>query len=1685
MKRKLLFLVVSIFCGIVARSQINGNNHGLHYASSNLNNQWNIPGNGINGLPTGAPNWNSPTFDYGLDEITPCTTLYSSTLEDGLGDLTGLTLAADFTVAANDVFEIEKVNLIMFNNVNQVNVSFYENNAGFPGATILAPTTITPDAITLIGTNVYLVELTLPTSVTLDGGASGSLYWLGVSSIASNASYWIYENTAYNGTYFRGLIDGAWVDVNIYGFPVDGAFSLEGNCGVEDEQGCLDTPNGQWGYYTPACTGLPELVASTAWTGEYSYVVVTAGTPYVFSTSVNTDYITIANNAGTQIYVSGTGSVSWTPSANETIRFINHLNSDCDYSSISRNRYVACGDIIPPPSNDECANAIAVNCGDTITGSTSAATNSGGSASPDVFYKYNGNGTPGDITVSLCGSSYDTLIRIYSDCTLATQITSNDDFCGAQSEVTFASDGTSTYFIMVEGWSTSAGAYTMNVTCDLDEPEPCLDTPNGAWGSLTPACTGSPELITSIAYTGEYSSVTVTAGTEYIFSSSVNTDFITIANNAGTVAYTAGVTPLTWTATSNETIRFIMHNNADCDYNSTSRSKFVQCGEPLVIEEPDFPCFFGDGLASNGPEDGLNVSTGANYRTADDFTVTENFTVKQVRFNVLSMTPVVNTTLNFRSNNSGTPGAVIESRTMAPSNSRVVGGAFGYTLYEVTFDLATFIELSAGTYWFDPHVTSTDGSGSVYWDATSTGTTGAISQQSSDGGATWAANQYGYQQVFFVAGECNPVQEEEPCLDTPNGAWGSLTPACTGSPELITSIAYTGEYSSVTVTAGTEYIFSSSVNTDFITIANNAGTVAYTAGVTPLTWTATSNETIRFIMHNNADCDYNSTSRSKFVQCGEPLVIEEPDFPCFFGDGLASNGPEDGLNVSTGANYRTADDFTVTENFTVKQVRFNVLSMTPVVNTTLNFRSNNSGTPGAVIESRTMAPSNSRVVGGAFGYTLYEVTFDLATFIELSAGTYWFDPHVTSTDGSGSVYWDATSTGTTGAISQQSSDGGATWAANQYGYQQVFFVAGECNPVQEEEPCLDTPNGAWGSLTPACTGSPEIITGIAYTGEYSNVTVTAGTQYIFSSSVNTDFITIANTDGTIAYAAGVTPLTWTATSSETVRFIMHNNADCEYDSNSRSKYVTCGDILPPPPNDDCANAIAVSCGDSVTGSTSSANNSGGNPAGDVFYKFTGTGTAQEVTVSLCGSTYDTYLRVFTDCTLSTQIAFNDDFCGTQSELSFMSDGTSTYYIMVEGFSSNTGNFVMNISCDDNGGGYCEPDLDCTDGDLITNVTFQEIDNDTACSPNGYGNYTHLVATGAAGESYPISVTVGSGWSNESVSVWVDYNNNFVFEESEFTYVGTGSGSDVTGSIAIPAGTANGQYRMRVRVAAVGAVSATWDMACDETQVYGETEDYTLQVGESTGEGCEVEYVGTLQDGIGNLQALQIANDFTVAAQTEMTIMQVQMRIFADINTGSIYIYKDNGGVPGDFEGSAENITPTSKTFVNNTFGFNVYDVVFDLPTPIIVETGATQELFWVGLTTTAGTEGGSNFWEAADATTNGLAMVSTDGGISWVANSFGQDSAFKVSGECQLLGLSDMSSYDFAYYPNPAKDILNISSSKPVQSVQVFNLAGQNVMSNGKIANGQINISTLMTGTYVFRVTLEGGQVETFKIIKK
>lgn len=96
---------------------------------------------------------------------------------------------------------------------------------------------------------------------------------------------------------------------------------------------------------------------------------------------------------------------------------------------------------------------------------------------------------------------------------------------------------------------------------------------------------------------------------------------------------------------------------------------------------------------------------------------------------------------------------------------------------------------------------------------------------------------------------------------------------------------------------------------------------------------------------------------------------------------------------------------------------------------------------------------------------------------------------------------------------------------------------------------------------------------------------------------------------------------------------------------------------------------------------------------------------------------------------------------------------------------------------------------------------------------------------------------------------------------------------------------------------------------------------------------------------------------------------------------------------------------------------------------------------------------------------------------------FGQIEDYTLNVES--LGTSDIDAANFAYWPNPVKNILNISSEKGIQSIDIFNLAGQNIMTNAKATDGQIDLSRLSNGSYIVRVTLDSRQVKTFKILKK
>lgn len=83
------------------------------------------------------------------------------------------------------------------------------------------------------------------------------------------------------------------------------------------------------------------------------------------------------------------------------------------------------------------------------------------------------------------------------------------------------------------------------------------------------------------------------------------------------------------------------------------------------------------------------------------------------------------------------------------------------------------------------------------------------------------------------------------------------------------------------------------------------------------------------------------------------------------------------------------------------------------------------------------------------------------------------------------------------------------------------------------------------------------------------------------------------------------------------------------------------------------------------------------------------------------------------------------------------------------------------------------------------------------------------------------------------------------------------------------------------------------------------------------------------------------------------------------------------------------------------------------------------------------------------------------------------------------MGVSDLNTVNVAYYPNPVKSTLNISSKKSIKNIYLSNMAGQVVMKTAAPSNGQVNVSALAPGVYVAKVILEDGKIETFKIIKK
>lgn len=227
-----------------------------------------------------------------------------------------------------------------------------------------------------------------------------------------------------------------------------------------------------------------------------------------------------------------------------------------------------------------------------------------------------------------------------------------------------------------------------------------------------------------------------------------------------------------------------------------------------------------------------------------------------------------------------------------------------------------------------------------------------------------------------------------------------------------------------------------------------------------------------------------------------------------------------------------------------------------------------------------------------------------------------------------------------------------------------------------------------------------------------------------------------------------------------------------------------------------------------------------------------TATSVDLTWTSPGTTFDIKwgernFNVTTAGTLVTGFANGGTLSGLTADTNY------DYYVRrdcgaVDGVSAWAGPFQFRT-------GYCIPTGATNNSDEIRNFKLSNLNNNSAASEGtaGYKDYSGTVepAILEIGEAYVASLTSGSGTGTHGAAIWIDYNNNLIFEPNEKVSI---MGNTISPSttvnfpgFTVPATIQPGIYRLRVQYQH-NKSGADLD-PCTITSIYAETEDYAVQI----------------------------------------------------------------------------------------------------------------------------------------------------------------------------------------------------------------------------------------------------------------
>ncbi len=618
--------------------------------------------------------------------------------------------------------------------------------------------------------------------------------------------------------------------------------------------------------------------------------------------------------------------------------------------------------------------------------------------------------------------------------------------------------------------------------------------------------------------------------------------------------------------------------------------------------------------------------------------------------------------------------------------------------------------------------------------------------------------------------------------------------------------------------------------------------------------------------------------------------------------------------------------------------------------------------------------------------------------------------------------------------------------------------------VNADFSCAVTTNGTTAGATNSlaaspCNGNPDddvwysfVATSDKHRILISNVVSVIGTStdmyfQVLSASCDGSGTSVLCSDPNDNTATGLTP-------GETYFVRVYT-----YAAGSGNTFTICVGTPPDPPvNDDCEGAIALSvnpdfaCGVTTAGTTVSAGLTMaatpcfGNPDDDVWYSFIATAESHNVTLSnvtaVVGTSTDMYFQVLEGvCGTFTSKLCSDPNSNTVTGLT----PGETYYVRVYTYGAgNAANFNICI------GTLPDPPTndDCEGAIALT------VNADFNCGITTNGT------TAAASNSMAAAPCNG----NPDDDVW-------------YTFMATGPVHTVAlSNVTAVVGTSTDMY-FQVLSGACGALSS---VVCSDPN---NTTLTNLNAGETY-------YIRVYTYGANN------AANFTICIGTPPPPPA------NDNCTGAVALTV--GSVFGTNPVVANNASATNSTgmtgtlCVDNTIGGDVwYSVVVPSSGNITVETGANTGS---GITDTvlalySGSCAGTLTLiecDDDDSVDGAFSIVSLTGRTpgeviyarTWEYNNDAVGT-WKISAYDASAGIGDFESGAFRHYPNPVKDVLNLSSVNEITSVSVFNMLGQQMLvKNVNASETSVDMSQLADGAYVVNVTA-GNSVKTIKVVKK